>query len=126
GSSAARIASRVDTVMFCLSKGLGAPVGSILAGTHQSIGKARQYRKRLGGGMRQAGVLAAAGLIALEEMTLRLVEDHASAVHLAAALSRIPGVLAARPQTNIVMVDVAGSGVAAPEVSARLKREGIL
>ena len=72
GVSAARIASKLDTVMFCLSKGLGAPVGSMLVGTAEAIARGRYHRKRLGGGMRQAGVLAAAGLIALEEMPARL------------------------------------------------------
>ena len=77
--------------MFCLSKGLGAPVGSMLVGTAEAIRRARGYRKRLGGGMRQAGVLAAAGLIALEEMPHRLGEDHANARFLASELAKMPG-----------------------------------
>src|SRR5580692_742345 len=81
-----------DTVMFCLSKGLGAPVGSMLTGSAELIGRARIFRKALGGGMRQAGVLAAAGLIALEKMPARLREDHANARMLAEALSEIPEV----------------------------------
>lgn len=120
------IAAYADTVMFCLSKGLGAPAGSMLVGTDETIKQARLHRKRLGGGMRQAGVLAAAGLIALEEMSGRLGEDHANAKFLAGALGQILGVTANDPQTNIVMVDVAGTGVAAPEISQRLKPEGVL
>src|SRR6185436_7770083 len=85
------IVAPVDTVMFCLSKALGAPVGSMLAGTGKDIAKARLYRKRLGGGMRQAGVLAAAGLIALEEHPKLLARDHANARHLAQTLAKIPG-----------------------------------
>ncbi len=76
--------------MFCLSKGLGAPVGSMLVGTSDAIARGRHFRKRLGGGMRQAGVLAAAGLIALEEMPARLDEDHANARWIAERLAKIP------------------------------------
>jgi threonine aldolase len=90
GVSAARIAENADSVMFCLSKGLGAPVGSLLAGRGQDIEQARLYRKRLGGGMRQAGVLAAAGLVALETMTKRLGDDHANARLLAERLASLP------------------------------------
>ncbi len=92
GKPVLEITAACDTVMFCLSKGLGAPVGSLLVGTAEAIARARLYRKRLGGGMRQAGVLAAAGLIALEEMPARLCEDHANARFLADALSQMAGV----------------------------------
>ncbi|MEO8026066.1 MAG: threonine aldolase family protein, partial [Bryobacteraceae bacterium] len=85
-----RIARDVDTVMFCLSKGLGAPVGSMLVGTKDAIDEGRNLRKRLGGGMRQAGILAAAGLIALEEMPKRLAEDHANARVFADRIADIP------------------------------------
>src|SRR5258708_39886041 len=81
-----------DTVMFCLSKGLGAPIGSILAGPADLMEKGRLYRKRLGGGMRQAGVIAAAGLVAMAETPPKLATDHANARALAEGLSRIPGV----------------------------------
>jgi threonine aldolase len=116
-----------DTVMFCLSKGLCAPVGSILVGSAESIEKARIYRKALGGGMRQAGVLAAAGLIALEQMPARLHEDHANARLLAEALSNIEGVSIDLDavETNIVIFRVA-EPVIASEVVARLKTRGIL
>jgi len=118
----------VDTVMFCLSKALGAPVGSMLAGPADLIARGRLYRKRLGGGMRQAGVLAAAGLVALEETPRRLPEDHANARFLAEGLAHIPG-MQVDPQkvaTNIVIFDAGGTGLSSAEISARLKRRGVL
>jgi threonine aldolase len=123
-----QIAADADTVMFCLSKGLGAPVGSLVVGTEAAIAKGRLYRKRLGGGMRQAGVLAAAGLIALEQMPQRLSEDHANARLFAGRVSQVPGIRVdlARVQTNIAIVDVSASGMPAAEISALLKSEGIL
>jgi threonine aldolase len=122
------IVAPVDTVMFCLSKGLGAPVGSILAGPANLIEKGRLYRKRLGGGMRQAGVLAAAGLIALEEMPARLHEDHANAKFLAEGLARIPGIQIAPESvaTNIVVFDVGGAGLTPSQISAQLRERGVL
>jgi threonine aldolase len=122
------LAAPADSVMFCLSKGLGAPVGSMLAGTAEAIDRARGYRKRLGGGMRQAGVLAAAGLIALEEMPHRLGEDHANARFLAGELAKLPGIQIdpARVQTNIVIFDVTGTGLATTELTAALKTRGVL
>jgi threonine aldolase len=122
------LAVHADTVMFCLSKGLGAPVGSMLVGTAEAIDRGRSYRKRLGGGMRQAGVLAAAGLIALEEMPHRLGEDHANARYLAAELAKLPGIQLdpARVQTNIVIFDVTGTGLTPPDLSAKLKSRGVL
>ncbi len=121
------IAANVDTVMFCLSKGLGAPVGSMLLGTAAAIEEGRLYRKRLGGGMRQAGILAAAGLIALEEMPKRLGEDHANARMLAEALSDMPGVKIdpKRVNTNIVIFDVSGTGVKSAEIADRCKANGL-
>ena len=85
------ITDQVDSVMFCLSKGLAAPVGSILSGSQEFINRARKFRKQLGGGMRHAGVLAAAGIIALEQMTTRLDQDHANARALAEGLTQVPG-----------------------------------
>jgi threonine aldolase len=122
------IVAPVDTVMFCLSKGLGAPAGSMLCGPASLIAKGRLYRKRLGGGMRQVGVLAAACLIALEEMPKRLGDDHANAKFLAEGLARIPGIQIApeKTETNIVVFDVSGTGLAPAEISARLKRRGVL
>jgi threonine aldolase len=127
GVPVARITRDVDTVMFCLSKGLAAPVGSMLAGTRVDMERARLYRKRLGGGMRQAGVLAAAGLIALEEMPWRLGEDHANARFLAEGLAAMPGmhVDLDAVRTNIVMWDVGGTGRTAHEISAALRERGV-
>jgi len=123
-----KLAAPADTVMFCLSKGLGAPVGSILAGPADLIAKGRLYRKRLGGGMRQAGVLAAAGLVALDESPTKLAVDHANARFLAEGLAKIPGVSVnpAAVETNVVVFDVSATGVAPTDVSARLKQRGIL
>ncbi len=127
GVSVREIAAPVDTVTFCLSKALGAPVGSMLAGPADSIARGRLYRKRLGGGMRQAGVLAAAGLVALDQTPPRLPEDHANARYLAEGLARIPGIQIdpAAVATNIVVFDVGATGVAAAEISARLMAQGV-
>lgn len=116
-----------DTVMFCLSKGLCAPVGSMLVGGRAHIEKARVFRKALGGGMRQAGVLAAAGLIALDTMVDRLTEDHANAKLLAQLLSDIPEVKVdvADVQTNIVIFRISGPRNA-PEIVSALKRRGVM
>ena len=101
---ASELAAPVDSVGFCLSKGLSAPVGSLLCGTQESVEEARKWRKMLGGGMRQAGVIAAAGIVALQKMVSRLAEDHANARRLADGLVRIPGfaVHLEKVQTNIV------------------------
>jgi threonine aldolase len=127
-TSVARIARDVDTVMFCLSKALGAPVGSLLVGTRDAIAQGRLYRKRLGGGMRQAGVLAAAGLVALEESPAGLPVDHTNARYLAERLSAIRSIAidAKRVRTNIVIFDISGLGVATDEFSRLLKQKGIL
>ena len=128
GKPVREIAAKVDTVMFCLSKALGAPVGSMLAGTAEDIAQGRLYRKRLGGGMRQAGVLAAAGLIALEQSPRHLSEDHRNARLLARGLAGIPGIRIdpAKVQSNIVIFEVSGTDLAAGEISARLKQLGVL
>jgi threonine aldolase len=128
GRNVREICAKADTVMFCLSKGLGAPVGSMLVGSRKNIDRARLYRKRLGGGMRQAGILAAAGLIALEEMPKRLHEDHANARFLAEGLSRLPGVAvdAAKVATNIVVFNVVGTGLTGQAISQHLKQRGVL
>jgi len=128
GEPVARMTRKVDSVMFCLSKGLGAPVGSMLLGSEEFIAQARIGRKLLGGGMRQAGVLAAAGLIALEESPKRLHEDHANAQHLARGLTRLPGV-AIDPKkvaTNIVIFDVQEMGRTASQISEEIGRHGVL
>jgi threonine aldolase len=122
------IASHADTVMFCLSKALGAPAGSMLAGPADLIAKGRLYRKRLGGGMRQAGILAAAGLVALEESPARLPADHANARFLAEGLARVRGIQVdpAKVDTNIVVFDIAATGLAPADVSAQLRGHGVL
>ncbi|MGI2336074.1 MAG: low-specificity L-threonine aldolase [Dehalogenimonas sp.] len=98
-----------DSVCLCLSKGLSAPVGSVLCGSNEFISRARKLRKMVGGGMRQAGVIAAAGIAALETMTERLAEDHQNARQLAEGLATIPGLKVATPQTNIVMFSLPGN-----------------
>ncbi len=128
GLSVDKLTSGFDTVMFCLSKGLGAPVGSMVVGTHKAIEQARIHRKALGGGMRQAGILAAAGLIALHEMPKRLGEDHANARLLAEAVAAQPEVAEidmAGVQTNIVIFNLRNNGDAAAFTSA-LKQKGVL
>jgi threonine aldolase len=110
---AERIARGFDSVSVCLSKGLGAPVGSVLVGSHDLIHRARRVRKLLGGGMRQVGVLAAAGLHALDHHIDRLADDHALAQRLAAGLAVIPGVQVTPPHTNIVFAKVDGGRTAA-------------
>jgi threonine aldolase len=127
GISVAELTRGFDTVNFCLSKGLGAPVGSILVGSRAAIDRARIFRKALGGGMRQAGILAAAGLIALEEGPLRLHEDHANARLLADAIATCVAAEIDLPsvQTNIVLFTLKDSGDA-PALVASLKSEGIL
>jgi threonine aldolase len=121
------LTSGFDTVMFCLSKGLGAPVGSMLTGSAEQMERARIFRKALGGGMRQAGVLAAAGLIALEQGPGRLHEDHANARLLAEALSNMEGVEIELDsvETNIVVFSLTG-GRSAAELANRLKARGVL
>ncbi|MCC7174844.1 MAG: aminotransferase class I/II-fold pyridoxal phosphate-dependent enzyme [Bryobacterales bacterium] len=127
GTTVKDLCAGADTVMFCLSKGLCAPVGSLLAGEEEAIARGRLYRKRLGGGMRQAGVLAAAGLIALEEMPARLGEDHANARFMAEEMARIPAVrIVHRVETNLVIFDISAAGMAASELSRKLKERGVL
>ncbi len=122
------VVAKADTVTFCLSKALGAPAGSLIAGSARHMDRARLYRKRLGGGMRQAGVLAAAGLIALERHPPLLAADHENARFLASGLAKIHGISidASKVQTNIVIFSVEGTGFTAPDFSARLKERGVL
>jgi threonine aldolase len=118
-------AALADTVMVSLSKGLGAPVGSILAGTAEAMDRAWRVRRRLGGGMRQAGLLAAAGEYALRNNLRRLTEDHARARTLAAAADALPGLAAQAPETNIVMVDLLDERLSAEQVLAALHERGV-
>lgn len=128
GEPVARMTQKFDSIMFCLSKGLGAPVGSMLVGSRDFIAQARIGRKLLGGGMRQAGVLAAAGLIALEESPKRLHEDHANAQHLARGLAVLPGISIdpKNVSTNIVIFDVEATGRTAAEISGAIGRHHVL
>jgi threonine aldolase len=131
GVDVATLTRGFDTVMFCLSKGLGAPVGSMLVGSAEAIARARVYRKALGGGMRQAGVIAAPGLIALEEMPGRLHQDHANARLLAEAVAQCEGaeIDLAAVQTNIVIFslrDGNGRDGDAPKLVAALRARGML
>lgn len=123
GLPAGELASGFDSVMFCLSKGLGCPVGSVLCGSRAFIAEARRVRKALGGGMRQAGILAAAGLYALEHHVDRLAEDHLHARLLAEGLAQVPGLSVVPPETNIVLVRIE-RGPDAAELCARLRGRG--
>jgi threonine aldolase len=124
----AEIARKFDSVMFCLSKGLCAPVGSMLVGSKVFIERARVFRKALGGGMRQAGVLAAAGLIALEKMPARLQQDHDNARLLAEGLAEIKGIKidAKKVKTNILVFSIVGTGMDTAEFSRKLAAKNVL
>jgi len=127
GCPAADLVARADSVSFCLSKGLSAPVGSLVCGGREFVAEARRMRKVLGGGMRQAGVLAAAGIVALTEMVNRLAEDHANARRLAAGLAQIEA-LAVDPasvRTNIVFFDIADRRFSGTQLAASLAQEGL-
>jgi len=124
---AKEIAKYADSVMFCLSKGLSAPVGSVLTGTKDFIQEARKARRRLGGGMRQAGVIAAAGIIALQDMIERLSEDHENARILADGLSEIEKIKQGlrRGETNMVMVNTMSVGMKAVDLAGKLELQGV-
>lgn len=126
GVPATAYTAHVDTVQLCLSKGLGAPMGSVLCGSAEVIGAARHWRKRLGGGMRQAGVIAAAGLMALEEHRERLAEDHANALRLAELLTASGVAVEPSPwRTNMVFFGTPPGGLTAAEVAARCVERGV-
>lgn len=127
GVQASELVAPADSVTFCLSKALCAPVGSVLCGSNEFIAKARRIRKQLGGGMRQAGVLAAAGIVALEMMVERLGEDHVRARKLAEGLAKIPGLeLDPGPYTNMIFVNLAQNvPLSAKEVAGRLAGMGV-
>ncbi|HJQ69800.1 MAG TPA: GntG family PLP-dependent aldolase [Blastocatellia bacterium] len=122
------LARPFDSVMFCLSKGLSAPIGSLIVGRRDFIDRALAVRRMFGGSMRQVGVIAAAGIVALEKMTARLEDDHANAQLIARGLAEIPGIKIdpERVQTNIVIFDIAGTGKDTTEFSASLKERGVL
>ena len=128
GRPVAELTAKFDSIMFCLSKGLGAPVGSMLVGNARFIEEARKVRKALGGGMRQAGILAAAGLIALEKHPARLHEDHANARFLAEGLAQVPGldIDPAKAPTNILVFDISGTGMSSSEFTQKLRERQVL
>jgi len=129
GVDVRQLVEPVDSVMFCLSKGLAAPVGSVLCGREEFINRARKTRKQLGGGMRQAGILAAAGLVALQKMRLRLAEDHTRAKKLAEGLRRVSGLNMepAPPPTNMVYCSLEkGIPYHGEEIAGLLEKEGVL
>jgi len=128
GVSAAAFAQPFDTVSFCLSKGLGAPVGSVIVSTHDRVARLRRLRKMFGGGMRQAGILAAAGLYALDHHITRMQEDHDNAKHFALQLQQIPAVYVDPDlvETNIVLFEVVGSDRSTGEIVQALKDVGVL
>lgn len=121
------VAEPADSVTFCLSKGLGAPVGSLLAGSRPFIAEARLVRKALGGGMRQAGILAAAGLVAIEQSPANIPAVHANARFLADALAAMPGISIdpAAVETNIVFFDIAGTGLGTDAFLGSLRADGV-
>jgi threonine aldolase len=121
----ADLADPADTVMIALSKGLGAPIGAVLAGSAETMERAWRVRRRLGGGMRQAGIVAAAGLFALRNNLDRLAEDHRRARSLAAAASGVEGVAVAVPETNIVMIDLVDPRLETAALLAALERRGV-
>ena len=128
GQPVKELTRNFDSVMFCLSKGLGAPVGSMLVGSRKFIDDARACRKALGGGMRQAGILAAAGLIALEKHTARLKDDHENAKFLAEGLARIPGIKIdpASVVTNILIFDITATGMGSTEFTRKMAERDVI
>jgi threonine aldolase len=128
GIDARELTQHADTVQFCLSKGLSAPVGSLVAGSAEFVQRVRRMRKMLGGGMRQAGVIAAAGIVALTQMVERLQEDHDNARLLAAELAAVPGLRLdpTRVQTNMVMLQLEEGRMSAAEFLAALREAGVL
>ena len=128
GKDAREYCAPVDSVMFCLSKGLGAPIGSMVVGDADFILAARRYRKMLGGGMRQVGLIAAAGLYALRTNVARLKDDHARARRLAEGVAGIRGLSVdlGTVETNIVVIDVAGTGLDVDDCVVRLEKQGVL
>ena len=123
-----QLTKHFDNLMFCLSKSLSCPIGSIIVGSEEFISKARKIRKVLGGGMRQAGIIAAPGIVALETMVDRLKDDHNNAKHLAKQISTIPGISIDQNlvQTNIVMFSITNLGITDEKFISKLEKENIL
>jgi len=127
GVDAKEFTRHVDSVSFCLSKGLSAPVGSVVCGTREFIAEARRNRKVLGGGMRQAGIIAAPGIVALDKMIARLADDHANARRLAEGIAHIPGLSIdlSMVKTNIIYFDVVNDKISVDQMRAELEKRGI-
>ena len=125
GVEPSQFAAQADTVMVCYSKGLGAPIGSALAGSEEAMKRARALRKRLGGGMRQVGILAAAGLYALDHNLSRIGDDHVRARRLAEFVDGLDGFRVIAPDTNIIMIDVDRDGLTAEEIESYLEERGV-
>jgi threonine aldolase len=128
GIEAREYARYFDSVSFCLSKGLGCPVGSLITGSARLIDSVHRFRKMYGGGMRQAGILAAAGIYALDHNVARLEQDHSNAKKLAQALHTIRGISIdpEEIETNILIFDVSGTGLCAQDIVTRLQKEKVL
>ena len=126
GVPASDIAADCDTVWLDFTKGLGAPLGAVLAGTTDFIGEAWRWKQRLGGSMRQGGMNAAACTYALDHHIGRLAEDHANAASLARGMAQIPGIVVETPETNLVFFDTKGTGMTAPDFAAKLRQAGVM
>jgi threonine aldolase len=126
GVPATELTAGCDSVWLDFTKGLGAPLGAVLAGSRDFIGEAWRWKQRLGGSMRQGGMNAAACLYALEHNIDRLAEDHANAKALARGMAQVPGLTVETPETNLVFFDTQGTGMTAAEFAARLRPHGVL
>ena len=126
GKHAKELVKNTDSVMFCLSKGLACPIGSIIAGSQEFIDQALRVRKLLGGGMRQAGIIAAPGIVALDSMIDRLAEDHKNCQRLAKGLSQIEGIKIKESPTNILFIDISGLGISGKEFKKSLANHSII
>ena len=125
GTSAKDITAGCDTVWLDFTKGLGAPLGAVLAGSRDFIGQAWRWKQRLGGSMRQGGMNAAACIYALQHNVDRLADDHANAAALARGMAQIPGITVETPETNLVFFDTTGTGLTAADFAARLRPLGV-
>ena len=126
GAAASDVVADCDTVWLDFTKGLGAPLGAVLAGSSDFIGEAWRWKQRLGGSMRQGGMNAAACIYALQHNVDRLAEDHANAQQLARGLRQVPGLVVEDPETNLVFFDTSGTGLTADALAERVRREGVL
>ena len=125
GVPASDICAPCDTIWLDFTKGLGAPLGAVLVGSHDFIGQAWRWKQRLGGAMRQGGMNAAACLYSLQHNIDRLAEDHANAAALARGMAQIPGIAVETPETNLVFFDIRGTGMTVPQFAAKLRPHGV-